>query len=509
MKFRKHLFISYAHLDNQPVTENDVGWVSRFHTSLDAILSMRLGCKAVIWRDERLQGNDAFAQEILSQFPDTAALVAVVSPRYVQSEWCLREAHAFCETAQKSGGLMVENKSRIFKVITLPVESHDALPAAMRDTLGFDFYVRESNGVEKELNPAYDPALGPKLANECVRLAQSIAGLVKKLEAQPEPGAAAAPSRQAAPAAAAKPVIYLAECSKDRRDDRAALRTELQMRGYRVLPEGQLSNDEEQYTAEVTRLLGECALSIHLVGSLYGAVCDGESQKSVVELQNQLAAQRASASGLRRIISLPDSIRTTDPRQQDFIDRLHRDAKAQFAADVIIADLEAVKAAVQAALARIENPPPVEAAAAAASIGSGGRLVYLVCDERDRKATISLRRFLKEQGLEVQTPVFEGDAANVRNANQERLAQCDAVLVFHGVGTEAWKATVDGDMRKAAALRPGRAPPLVYTWLAEPCTAAKIDCIDMAESNVIDALQGFSEAAAAPFLKALAEARHA
>ena len=177
MKFGKHLFISYAHLDNQPVAENDVGWVSRFHRSLDAILSMRLGCKAEIWRDERLQGNDVFAQEIVSQFPETAALVAVVSPRYVQSEWCLREARSFCESALKSGGVTVGNQSRIFKVITLPVESQDPLPAPMRDTLGFDFYVREPNGVEMALNPAYDPALGPKLANECVRLAQSIAGV--------------------------------------------------------------------------------------------------------------------------------------------------------------------------------------------------------------------------------------------------------------------------------------------------------------------------------------------
>jgi TIR domain len=502
MKFRKHLFISYAHLDNQPVAENDVGWVSRFHKSLDAILSMRLGCKAEIWRDERqLQGNDAFAQAILSQFPDTAALVAVVSPRYVQSEWCLREARSFCESASTSGGLMVDNKSRIFKVITLPVDSQDPLPAPMRETLGFDFFVRDANGVEKELNPAYDPSLGPKLTNECVRLAHDIASLVKMLEAQPQAGTAAAP---AAVATSIKPGIYLAECSKDRRDDRTALRTELQMRGYRVLPEGQLPDDEDQYRAEVLCLLGECALSIHLVGSLYGGVCDGESQKSVVELQNLLAVQQARTSPLRRIISLPDSVHTTDPRQQAFIDQLHRDADAQFAADVITADLEGVKGAVQATLTRIENPQAAPEAPAA----TDNRMIYLVCDERDRKATVPLRLYLKAQGLEVQTPVFEGDAASVRNANQDRMARCDAVLVFHGVGTEAWKDSVEGDLRKAVALRAGRPAPLFYTWLAEPPTSAKLDCIDMGEANAINALQGFSEGAAAPFLAALTGLKH-
>ncbi|MBX3606607.1 MAG: toll/interleukin-1 receptor domain-containing protein [Piscinibacter sp.] len=498
MKFGKHLFISYAHLDNQPVAENDVGWVSRFHRSLEAILSMRLGRKAEIWRDERLQGNDAFAQEILAQFPDTAALVAVVSPRYLKSEWCLREAHRFCEAAQQAGGLWVENKARIFKVVTLPVENQEALPEPMRETLGFDFFVRDPDGIEKELNPAYDPTLGPKLANECVRLAQNIAALVNKLEALPAADAAALPAERSA--APDKPVVYLAECSKDRRDDRTALRTELQMRGYHVVPEAQLPIDEDQYSAEVTRLLAGSALSVHLVGTLYGAVCDGESQQSVVELQNELAVQRARAAGLKRIVSLPEGLAPTDPRQQDFVKRLHGNAEVQFGADVIAADLEHVKSAVQAVLTRLENPP---APALAAPADAGGAMVYLVCDERDRKATVPLRRCLKEAGLDVQMPVFEGDAAGVRQANQERLAACDAVLVFYGVGTEAWKASVDSDLRKAAALRPGRPAPQVFTWLAEPPSAAKADCLDMGEANLIDALQGFSEERAAPLAAAL------
>jgi hypothetical protein len=398
---------------------------------------------------------------------------------------------------------MVDNKCRAFKVIALPVENQDKLPPAMRNTLGFHFYVSDSDGVEKQLNPAYNPAFEAKLTNECARLAHNIAAVVAKLNEQPEPGTAAPP---AAPAAAPKPNIYLAECSKDRRDDRGALRTELQMRGYRVLPETQLPSDEEQYKVEVARLLAECALSIHLVGGLYGAVCDGDSQKSVVELQNQLAVQHARGSKLRRIISLPEGIQTTDPRQKAFIEALHRDADAQFAADMITAGLEAMKGAVHAALTRIENPQPVDTAIANAAVSH--KLVYLVCDERDRKDTVALRKFLKEQGIEVQTPVFEGDAASVRNANQERLARCDAVLEFYGTGTEAWKATVDGDVRKAAALRPGLPLPLVYTWLAEPRTAAKNDCIEMGEANVIDAMQGFSETLAAPFLKALAGVRN-
>src|SRR4051794_29053082 len=58
MNFQQNLFISYAHIDDQPLTPGEKGWISRFHTTLKKILDMRMGGEAKIWRDEKLQGND-------------------------------------------------------------------------------------------------------------------------------------------------------------------------------------------------------------------------------------------------------------------------------------------------------------------------------------------------------------------------------------------------------------------------------------------------------------------
>src|ERR1700751_2601509 len=66
-RFEKHLFISYAHLDNEPLQPEHPGWITRLHESLKTVLGMRLGKKAEIWRDEKLTGNDIFGQEILDQ----------------------------------------------------------------------------------------------------------------------------------------------------------------------------------------------------------------------------------------------------------------------------------------------------------------------------------------------------------------------------------------------------------------------------------------------------------
>src|SRR5258707_1232610 len=156
MNFEQNLFISYAHIDDQPLTPGEKGWITRFHITLNAILSMRMGRQAKIWRDEKLQGNDVFSNEIVDRFKRSAGLVSIVTSRYLNSEWCTREAREFCQTAQQSGGLVIGNKSRVFKVIKAPVDTQEqeSLPVPMRDILGYEFYSLK-DGVPLEFDPAY------------------------------------------------------------------------------------------------------------------------------------------------------------------------------------------------------------------------------------------------------------------------------------------------------------------------------------------------------------------
>ena len=84
--FKKDLFISYAHIDNQPLTPKQEGWISHFHTTLQGFLNTRLGQEAKIWRDDKLQGNDVFADEIVDQFSKTAVLVSVLTSRVLSGK---------------------------------------------------------------------------------------------------------------------------------------------------------------------------------------------------------------------------------------------------------------------------------------------------------------------------------------------------------------------------------------------------------------------------------------
>lgn len=508
MRFGKHVFISYAHGDNLEIAGQ--GWVSRFHELLEGFLTSNLKrTKAVIWRDKRLADNDVFDPVIMQQLPDSAVLVAVLSDNYVESEWCRREAEAFCQAAEQTVGLAPDNKSRVFKIIRLPPERQDRLPTPLRDTLGSNFFVRvdkdereskDENDKPLPLDPCYGDDYGKRLNLRVSLLAQDIANTLKAIDASATTGTPAA----SATGGAKRPTVYLAQCGDDRRDHREALRSELVSRGYPVLPDRELPSAESACRAEVARMLERSALSVHLVGASPGPIPDGEGEDSVVVIQNALAVERARVAPLLRVVSVPLGVVSRRPHHQQFLDAIHRDADLQFGADLITADLEAVKATMRATLARIEAPPP-----GVQDVPAGEAMVYVIFDERDRKATVALRRSLAARGLTVQTPVFEGPAKEVREANEDRLARCEAVVVFYGSGTDAWKSSVDSDVSKAAALRPGRPLRAVFAWLAEPSTGAKTDAIDMDEPNVINALGGFSEDLVEPIVNALRGASHA
>ena len=182
MAFEKQVFISYAHIDNEPLSEKQIGWITRFHVSLSAMLSMRIGRKAEIWRDNKLSGNDIFADEILQQFPKTALLISVVTPRYVESEWCTREAWEFCKTAEVTGGIVVDNKSRVLKVVKIPGGDETPLPEPMKLALGYPFYVFDDQQTPLELDPAYGEEFTQKYNLKMAKLAFDIAQLIKKME---------------------------------------------------------------------------------------------------------------------------------------------------------------------------------------------------------------------------------------------------------------------------------------------------------------------------------------
>ncbi len=66
MSFENDLFISYAHIDHEPLAPEQQGWIGRFHESPEALLSLRMGGKARIRRDDELRGARSLHRSLIA-----------------------------------------------------------------------------------------------------------------------------------------------------------------------------------------------------------------------------------------------------------------------------------------------------------------------------------------------------------------------------------------------------------------------------------------------------------
>src|ERR1700685_1649537 len=112
--FVDEIFISYAHIDNDSLKQGLEGWITRFHHALEIRLAQVRGQPPKVFRDPKLQGNDVFGDVLVARLQKAALMVSVLSPGYVQSEWCSRELNEFCTALSAAGRLVVgDHKARV------------------------------------------------------------------------------------------------------------------------------------------------------------------------------------------------------------------------------------------------------------------------------------------------------------------------------------------------------------------------------------------------------------
>ena len=185
-RFENDVFVSYSHLDDQSLEPGGTGWVSRFAHDLETRLGLLLGQQPTVFRDRKLIGEDFDPGKLDYVIKNSAVLVAVLTPRYVHSDWCQREFQYFLKSAGLSGGVFLEHTARYFKVLTTPLGPADLSPE-MQAVVGFEFFELEENGAFRQLDPRdggeseYREAL-EQLANDIV----DVLSRLRKKEEKPE-----------------------------------------------------------------------------------------------------------------------------------------------------------------------------------------------------------------------------------------------------------------------------------------------------------------------------------
>jgi hypothetical protein len=490
--FEYDVFISFAHRDNATLSKEQEGWIAMLHRALELRLGELLGETPKIWRDPKLQGNDDFNQEIVSNLLSAAVLVSVLSPSFVKSDWCRKELQEFIRAAEKNSGVFIRNKSRVFKVIKtpIPLEQH---PAEIKGLLGYEFFREDPhthrphefvNGFGREVEPEYWTRMGD--------LAYDIRQLLEMIKAENTASGPLAPRSGM--------TVYLAETTSDLSTERDQIRRDLQSHGHTVLPDQHLPLTGPELEKEVRAMLQGCRLSIHLIGERYGIIPEAAAH-SVTELQNTLATTYSQQNAhFSRLVWLPPGLHATDERQQALLTALRNDPALQVGDDLLQTSLEELKTVIHDRLQRAETPRDASTPAKS----SGPTRIYLLYDQPDQEAVQPLDDYLFDHKCEILRPLFQGDEGAVSEEHQANLRDCDAILLYYGQAEEAWLRGKLRDVRKAPGY--GRTSPLLSSaiYMAGPHTPQKERYRTHEVAMVLKNFEQFTPDSLEPFLSAVA-----
>lgn len=477
------VFISYSHRDDEPDPVLETRWVSDLHRALENRLGQILGRDVAVWRDPRMKGNEPLGEALDRRLAAATALVCVITPSFIASDWCRREVGSFGEACRDQGLEMVNGLSRVFKVLKTPVDL-DKHPLSVQELVGYEFYTHDpETGYPQELQKAFGKEVQVQYWQRLNRLAYEISELLQVVE------------EAEVDSARIRPKIFLAETTRDLRDEREAVHTDLRRKGYRVLPERSLSAgpDLDEILAAQLRA---CDLSVHLVGEQRGPLT-GSSGLSLVEAQLEAASRHARRG---RILWLPPGLSPADPGQAELVKRLREGSDLGPSDDLVAGSLDKLQLTIDRALksaAGREYRPPSEPAEAEAR-----SRVYLICDALDDEAVGPLSDALFSSGYEVITPAFEGDESEIRLDDQENLKSCDAVMLYWGAASELWRRRRQRDVQKSWGY--GRTRPLLSTavYVAPPDRPEKRR-FRTHDALVITALESAGEDLLEPFFDQL------
>lgn len=479
---RRHdIFINYAHLDNKPLYDSRYGWVELLHERLAIRLGQLLGEKPEIWRDPKINGDDYFNEKILDELYQSEILISVISPSYINSQWCLKELQNFHVA---SGGVRVDNQSRIYKVLKTPVklEKH---PQEISGSTGYQFFeMNETTGHFREFGHDDGPNRDNRYWSKLEDLAQDIKEMIERLR-----------NPQQSTLKLSGKTIYLAETTSDLNESRDGIRRDLELRGHRVFPDRPISHDW-RFRDEVSGFVAQSQLSVHLVGSNYGIIPEGESE-SIVELQRALASERLGASDFSQIIWMPQELRPEE-RQQKYISELNN-LNLPKGAVIQQLKLEDLKTLIHNKL----NPPQSQKSNSGNGNG-GSALVYIICDKLDYEEVGQVEDYLSNHDFEYIS--LAGDAEPKSHWSYSQ--SCDAVLTYCGNANNDWLQTKKMELFKLSGYRQDKPLLAKAFYLTGPQTPEK-QRFKVKDGIVIRNFGEFSSASLNPFIEQIKKAKGA
>ncbi len=513
---RHDVFISYAHIDNDPEYPDQQGWVSVFQSALGKRLSRELGRVAQIFWDQReLDGNRFFDETIRAACAEATVMLSVVSPRYVVSPSCRNEVDYFSQVSAKNG-----DRSRLISVRKTPIpeqllpEISPLLARTLSDTLGYQFYDHDERGVRREFH-IYDAELRPRFDRRLDELVQDIARYLRDSLGQTRPSwtpvastsrpptplpPTPLPPRTPAPVSDAPVLnpawdaVFLAATGSDVRHLRDALHLELSDRGVKVVAPSAWGEDSDSVTEELRAALSGVGLSVHIVGGAAGSQpegCELPLPEFQFDCMQEHVAKRDDERPLLRIVWLCPGVEPKTERQRAFHAKLRAYDAWRDEDELLTGSHEELSERVTKKLAalaakherrlralREQSASSERPRNEHESFPPGGvpRKIYVISEPEDHERAAVIERALQSRNLEVLSAseiTLDAETEQEREQqHQEYLEKSDAFVIYHGHSKFRWVRAQADEARKIAG-RTGRTDAKGAVYVAQPLDGRK------------------------------------
>jgi hypothetical protein len=442
--YNHDVFVSYAHIDDEPLVGAQRGWVTTLVNNLETVVRQKLGSKDLaLWMDHELAGNQPLTPAIMSALGNTAILLIILSPGYVGSEWCRRERQTFLNLVQGKR----EAGSQVFVVYGDKLE-RSSVPAELADLIGYPFWIQEQEGKAPRTlgRPVPTPA-ETEYYSRVNQLGHELSQELKRLRAARDAGVICAPQGWAAgglpPADMAAvcppegPTVFLAEVTDDLETRREEVRRYLSQAGLNVLPQTYYPRDDAGAFAQAMKAdLARCKVFVQLLGAFAGRKVPA-LPKGYPELQHELA----QAAGIRLLQWRSRNLdvgSVEDPAQRALLE----------GETVLACGIEEFKQAIVEEARRPSRADPEH---------SRDVLVFVNNDAPDRELAENVAKLLLAEGVGSLMPLAAGSPDEIRTDLEQNLLTCDGLLLIYGATTASW---VRSQLRQSRKIISQREQPL-------------------------------------------------
>jgi len=447
------VFISYAHVDNQPPHGQSDGWISHLVQNLRNETNRRMGRADdyELWMDFRLKTSDAVTPEIEKQLQEAEVLIVLMSRGWLRSEWCIKELEYFCE--QHCDAI---NNDRVFII------DQDGLPRAEKpqdlcDLLTVPFYQLTMQERIRQLgypfpqsnNPDHQPYfdrvfdLSHQLRDALEKFAEAPSNRTEVQTAINTNGRADTPhnseqtntahaNSNSAQSNTDQVIVYVAPVNDTLYDQRISLISELEQFGIQALPTA------NKHEVDIQNTLKSCTHFVQLLDENYAQGIPFGQHFVADDIGLPIMQWRDPALDTKKI---------SNPEQKELLDG------SKVIASELSDFIRQVRDAVTPEPEETETPDPVPETSQTQS----GKTVFVHASPDDFDHARQVAHNLKAQGWGIAMPRYNGDAARIRKSIERGFQHCDILLVLQKLAS----ADVIEDYLADAQIHSNKAPVLI------------------------------------------------